>query len=56
MKYKKPIMPLGRWTIDKSDKQKKYWADWASADHCGVCDKNEINKTTYKLNNEVRKV
>ena len=29
--------PLGRWAVGRSAPQTEYWANWSSADHCGVC-------------------
>ena len=38
IKYKNTTKPLGRWVLNHNLKQQEYTANWASADHCGVCD------------------
>ena len=32
------MRPLGRWVLARDFTQQEYTANWASADHCGVCD------------------
>ena len=39
--------PLGRWGVEKTAIQQEYVSNWASADHCGVCNDHltEITKS-----------
>lgn len=40
------VKPLGRWGVEKNPNQQEYVSNWASADHCGVCNDHlaEITK------------
>lgn len=41
------VKPLGRWGVEKNPNQQEYVSNWASADHCGVCNDHlaEITKS-----------
>lgn len=53
--------PLGRWVIGKSAIQEDSTSNWASADHCGVCNdhvklsKKNLTKMTKKRQQGAKK-